>query len=638
MKAPPSPPVTTLVPVQRALALPRQGPLAVYKELPQVYTADVLAKMTPEELQAVVLRLQQHNLGIIRQAEHGGIRCVRVRMAFRVGQELTQFSQWDRDANNGSGGYVACPPFINAQGWNRANTVAGVQLKLAPDVLVEGKTCPNPYYISNPKTGAIERVFCRMIGVGRSETGNRIGRDHTVIYLPGAYFIEDVHGKEHKAKEAITGFAQRPGEPIPAGMFYLPEFFDPSGEASIGTLIDPKHEIVRWMLKVYTQRVKKALSIAQTMCARDILKKMLALPNPVTNQQGVGYVQVTGWIEDDAEWRRINESLDSADALAEQGVEMETGVNEVTAAEASADGADDVSELDPEPDDPAATPEVRAATSAPPPAPAAPAAPPPAPEPAPAPPQPAPAPAAPSAPAVTTTAPSPAAQAPRAAETPAAARGESWMPDRAEEEEARRLVEETIEAFDILGADRFNGLVLEVLGRHGLAQYGVPAFRTASLPVVRECHAALTNAARAALAGGEDEPEVAAPAAPAPPQPAPAPAPAPAVDSRGQAGLPLGAPAAPAARLQGADAELAAIAGNPGPFGRPAAPAPAGSRADAAAETIADIERRTAGWPPEDFAIACADVQIRNPNDWKNSGSRALNRLQAKVRQMQGET
>lgn len=325
---------------------------------PRHHTEEQLLTMEPPTLARIILEMQQQDFSILRLTSSGAIRAVQRRMGLKLGRELVQIGKGSDDdessnwapQNQGNRQKKVIPPFISAAGWRRINTVAGVQLKLAENVLVDGKLQPNPFYVTNPTTGAIERVFCRMIGVGRNQLGNVVGQDHTIIYLPSAYFVEDLHQKENYSewKGAVEGCSLAKGEEAPKGKFYYPEFVAPDG-SSIGMVIDPKNTQVRKVLKTYVQRIKKAISIAQTMAARDILKKILAIPDPEVGPDGFGWVVVTGWVEADDYFQRLNQIISDPDAIAADGIRLDRATVEVSHAEATAhDTGRDDGEVDPE--------------------------------------------------------------------------------------------------------------------------------------------------------------------------------------------------------------------------------------------------------------------------------------------------
>lgn len=265
----------------------RWGGHAVLTALPDIYSPQQLEEMPAERLRALVLNMQRRDqIAAIRLAENGAaVRQIRTRVHLRMGYELCQFGK--------------VLPFINARGWLKINAVAGIQLILARSVLVDGVERANPWYASNPKTGAIEAIYVRKVGVGRNALGNWIARDHTVIYLPGEYLLEDLHNKERENRAAIQGHVRQEGAAVPEGRFYLPEVFAPDGGSSMGMLIDPANGDVRDTLKMLAQRRKKAIQIANTHCDRDIIKKMTGIADPIPNGAGDAWVMVTGWVEDD---------------------------------------------------------------------------------------------------------------------------------------------------------------------------------------------------------------------------------------------------------------------------------------------------------------------------------------------------
>lgn len=340
-----SPPTTALVRQSPTDGLIRSlGGLAVCEAPPQVFSDQQLMEMEPDRLRALVRDYQSRDVTQIRLTERGALRQVKIRMGLRVGFELTQFSQWDPNAGD-DGAMVPCPPFINARGWYKANTVANIQLVLAKSVLVDGQERANPWYITNERTGSIERIYCRKIGIGRSATGNWIARDHTIVYLPHEYLLEDLHGKERRAKEAIRGYALPANATAPEGKFYFPEVFSPDGTQSMGMLIDPANGEVRKTLKTLAQRKKKALQIAQTQCDRDLLKKMLGLSDPPV-MNGIGHITVTGWMEADADLQRIHQMVGEAGNGQLAGAMSQVGIVdvEVSTAEVGADDVDDEAE------------------------------------------------------------------------------------------------------------------------------------------------------------------------------------------------------------------------------------------------------------------------------------------------------
>tara|TARA_R100000152_G_C6782159_1_gene218690 strand:+ start:2513 stop:3592 length:1080 start_codon:yes stop_codon:yes gene_type:complete len=223
-------------------------------------------------------------------------RSVRVPLSLEGGT-LTSLTRRVKSGNSWE--TVLQPPFINANGYNEMNRHAGVSFQTPDSVTVDGERRPNPYYKEDPKTGSVDLVYVRMVGTGRNASGSIVSVDHTVIYSPRLYFIEDLHGKERRFKDAVQGFGLAPGGEIPPGKFYFPEVSTPGG-GSLGMLIDPRHPEVRKALATLTQRVKKAVSIAQTFCRRDILKKMLGTSLFGLSQNGEAFAVVTAWTEQSA--------------------------------------------------------------------------------------------------------------------------------------------------------------------------------------------------------------------------------------------------------------------------------------------------------------------------------------------------
>ena len=277
--------------------------IAAITKMPPVLSHQQITNADPDELREMLWHYQRHQeIGICRFASDtgngapGALVARRVRFPFRVGEELTTFKMYRKNE------VYWISPFINAKGYYRLNSVVGVIFRTADTVTVDGVAQANPYHAINAKTGAIERIYMRKIAIGRNAMGNLVARDHTVIYLPGEYLLEDFHQKGLFEKEAIRGASMAAGDKPECGLFYYPEFFAPDG-SSIGMVIDPTHKAVRSALRTYHQRLKKAVQIATTHCERDLLKKMLGLPDPVISRNNdgtfdgqVAYVTVTGWV------------------------------------------------------------------------------------------------------------------------------------------------------------------------------------------------------------------------------------------------------------------------------------------------------------------------------------------------------
>lgn len=164
-------------------------------------------------------------------------------------------------------------PFVNAKGYNKINQVAGVMLVTPPEVAVDGVYRANPHYTIDAR-GSIGTVIIRRIAIHRSDGGAVNAREHTCVYDPLRYLVEDLQNVASRDPNSVHGGVLPPGEAPPAGYMFFAQYQD-EALGGIGLFAKGGSKPVMKALRSYSERRKKALQIAQTHCDRDLLRKVL---------------------------------------------------------------------------------------------------------------------------------------------------------------------------------------------------------------------------------------------------------------------------------------------------------------------------------------------------------------------------
>ncbi len=233
---------------------------------------------------------------------------------------------------------------ITAAGYNYLNRYAGI-------VEVRPRTIPGPNnamvnnpYIERDATGMIEFILVSMIGIGRSATGNLKAVEYSLQYDLRAYFAQDVMSKWlGKKKDAVS---KTWGKLWAEATIPEEVRLDPRkklirmGDDILAIDLDDRE--VQGMLAEHRNRQRFADRNAQTICWRNILKKMLG-EAVVTDDLSV---EVTCWVTPDGQMQdainnvhealrgvsvsRVREVADRPEAPALEGFSVDDDVDEQT--------------------------------------------------------------------------------------------------------------------------------------------------------------------------------------------------------------------------------------------------------------------------------------------------------------------
>lgn len=171
---------------------------------------------------------------------------------------------------------------VTAEGYFKMNEIANVSI-VTPSTLKlpNGDVVVNPYPIIDPVSKSISKVWVKKIAVGLSPIGNLVVTSSTLLYDIGMYFIQDLHKKVQKDKNAGR-MCMRPmltEDDLKKGMF-LPL------EGELGIWVDINHPDVLKALDTFIQNKLFAERKAQTICERNALKKHPALATITVLPQG----------------------------------------------------------------------------------------------------------------------------------------------------------------------------------------------------------------------------------------------------------------------------------------------------------------------------------------------------------------
>lgn len=186
---------------------------------------------------------------------------------------------------------------ITAAGYNYLNRYAGI-------VEVRPRTIPGPNntmvhnpYIERDESGMIELILVSMIGIGRSATGNLQAVEYSLQYDLRTYFAQDVMSKWlGKKRDPVS---KTWGRMWAAATIPEEVRLDPRkklirmGDDILAVDLDDRE--VQTILAEHRNRQRFAERNAQTICWRNILKKMLG-EAVVTDDLAV---EVTCWVSPD---------------------------------------------------------------------------------------------------------------------------------------------------------------------------------------------------------------------------------------------------------------------------------------------------------------------------------------------------
>ncbi len=172
---------------------------------------------------------------------------------------------------------------IAAEGYNYLNQIANINLIKPSTIVVDGREMPNPYIERDKKTGCVEIVWTRTIGIGYAPTGNLVIVDKTLVFNLKTYFIQDLQAKIKwnpvcgtwgVENEKPAEWAGKNGAQITASeksrLCFIP--IQAAGDAYVGMWIDYAHPEVMAAFNEFTSRLKFADRIADTICSRNVLK------------------------------------------------------------------------------------------------------------------------------------------------------------------------------------------------------------------------------------------------------------------------------------------------------------------------------------------------------------------------------
>lgn len=261
-------------------------PVAVATALKPVMDYAELARMSQAQLIDFAMYLQSQDAQIVRFGPDGrAIRWVKRRVMLQLHRDVQ---------------IIEGRPNISVAGWNRLNAVVGIVFRQTDDVVVDGHPRPNPYVEQDPLTHQVRRVHYRLIGVGRTQAGNRTAMDYTVVYDLAAYLLADLHAKLAKkgASSGIDFVVRRTDAEPEDGKLFLPDVVQPGTSYASGLALDFSKGVVRDVFLTNAQRRNFAVQRAISACQRNLLKKMIGM-EPEQATDGNWYVTVTGWIHAD---------------------------------------------------------------------------------------------------------------------------------------------------------------------------------------------------------------------------------------------------------------------------------------------------------------------------------------------------
>ena len=167
---------------------------------------------------------------------------------------------------------------ITAIGYRQLNKVAAISIVKPQNVIVDGKSVPNPHIERNGRTKAIESVNIRAMGIGYSPTGNIVVVDKTLFYNVYTYFIQAVQAKMKRVK--WVGGKPTDEKEFPDYAIYGTEDEKPKSgkwaffatEPPIGLWVNYESQAIIDCLEEHTQRQRFGDRMATTIVERNILK------------------------------------------------------------------------------------------------------------------------------------------------------------------------------------------------------------------------------------------------------------------------------------------------------------------------------------------------------------------------------
>lgn len=230
---------------------------------------------------------------------------------------------------------------ITATGLDYINQFIGISF-VTPDWLVsdDGKKVENPQIVYSPN-GLVERIRCRTIGIGRSQSGNLTAFDLTFVYSFIAYLGSDIYAKWCSTKD--NKVTTKPWGRLVSDEGYVPDSTKKRFAVSSGIYLEcdlSAPEVVSLIPKQLEEQ-KFADRRALSMARRNIIKAMTGL----TYANDDSTVSVTCWPDSDRDWQSI---LDVISNHQQGKLIIEGETVEVTKASKVADEDDIESSVDEE--------------------------------------------------------------------------------------------------------------------------------------------------------------------------------------------------------------------------------------------------------------------------------------------------
>lgn len=233
---------------------------------------------------------------------------------------------------------------ITAAGYNYLNRYAGIVEVRPRTIPGPANTCVNNPYIERDATGMIEFILITLIGIGRSATGNLQAVEYSLQYDLRTYFTQDVMSKWlGKKRDPVS---KTWGKLWAAATIPDDVRLDPRkklirmGDDILAIDLDDRE--VQGLLAEHRNRQRFAERNAQTICWRNILKKMLG-EAVLTDDLSV---EITCWVTPDGQIQdatnnvhealrgvsvsRVREVADRPDAPALEGHIVDDDADETT--------------------------------------------------------------------------------------------------------------------------------------------------------------------------------------------------------------------------------------------------------------------------------------------------------------------
>jgi hypothetical protein len=182
---------------------------------------------------------------------------------------------------------------ITATGYDKLNQIAGLSLVMPPRIEVPRYGAqPNPFFVLDDDTGAIQFVMAKMSAVGYSPIGNLCVVDQTLLFDLKAYFKMDAMAKV-KYSKSIGRIANKQSlteEELAHGLFL------PILDANFGVWLDGRHPEFMKIMSEAQQRQRFAERIALGILKRNCLRHHPAIATSIVQpQDGVANVTVFGY-------------------------------------------------------------------------------------------------------------------------------------------------------------------------------------------------------------------------------------------------------------------------------------------------------------------------------------------------------